>query len=76
MRQCKRNGTIPPRHACIPNSGEARGLPAEWLTGYARRVEALTPEQLRGLARPHLRPRDLLLVIAGDEQRIGQAATP
>ncbi|MEE8537321.1 MAG: pitrilysin family protein [Acidobacteriota bacterium] len=57
-------------------TAEIRGLPPDWLTGYTRRVEALRPDDLRRVAREHLHPDDLLLVIVGDPELIDPAPRP
>lgn len=45
-----------------------RGLPEDWLPGYARRVAALEADDLRRVARRHVRPGDLLVVVVGEEE--------
>lgn len=57
-------------------TAEVRGWPSDWLAGYTRRIEALQPDDLRRVAREHLHPDDLLLVIVGDPEQIDSVLRP
>ncbi len=45
---------------------DLHGLPREYLTGYVERVHAVTPEEVRRIARTYLTPDRMLLAVTGD----------
>jgi zinc protease len=49
---------------------DLQGLPDSYLTGYVRRVLAVTPEQVKTMARKYLRPDDMTIVIVGDRKTV------
>jgi zinc protease len=55
---------------------EMRGLPDAWLSGYARRVSALTPAELRRVAARHLHPEHLWVVVIGKDDAFRAVAAP
>ncbi|OGR95307.1 MAG: hypothetical protein A2V88_05745 [Elusimicrobia bacterium RBG_16_66_12] len=51
---------------------ELYGLPADELESYRDRVMAVTPQRLQAVARKHLRPDRLQIVISGDAAKVSQ----
>ena len=49
---------------------DLHGLPLDWLTGYVRRIYAVTPDDVQRVAARELDPNAMTLVIVGDRKRI------
>ena len=49
---------------------DLHGLPLEWLTGYVRRIYAVTPADVQRVAARELDPAAMTLVVVGDLKRI------
>ncbi len=49
---------------------DLHGLPLEWLTGYVRRIYAVTPSDVERVAARELDPAAMTLVVVGDRKRI------
>ena len=46
------------------------GLPEDYLQTYRQNVEAVTAEEVRRVAKTHLRPEEMAIVIVGDAQEV------
>ena len=52
------------------------GLGDDYLTGYVRRVLAVTPEQVQRMAQTYLRPERMQLVVVGDKKVVQEQLAP
>jgi zinc protease len=50
---------------------DLHGLPDDFLTTWVKNVNAVTPEQVTGMAREHIQPGRMSVVVAGDLAKIG-----
>lgn len=55
---------------------DLHGLSDEYLTGYVRRVLAVTPEQVQRMAQLYLRPERMQLVVVGDKKVVQEQLAP
>lgn len=51
----------------------AQDLPDDWLERFVEGVEAVTPAAVHRVLRANLRPRDMIIMVVGDPDRIGRA---
>lgn len=51
---------------------DLHGLPDSYLTDYVKRVLAVTPAQVRGVAQKYLRPDQMTIVVVGDKKTVAQ----
>lgn len=52
------------------------GLPPEYFIGYVQRVQAVTAEQVRDMARRYYAPGDQSLIVVGDKAAIAEQLAP
>jgi zinc protease len=52
------------------------GLGDDYLTGYARRVLAVTPQEVQRITRDYLRPDRMTLVVVGDKKQVEPQLVP
>ncbi|MGH8250660.1 MAG: M16 family metallopeptidase [Steroidobacteraceae bacterium] len=52
---------------------DLHGLPADFLTNWVANVQAVTPEQVSGMADRFIRPEKTTVVVAGDLKSIGES---
>jgi predicted Zn-dependent peptidase len=55
---------------------DLHGLGSDYLTGYAKRVLSVTPEDVRRAARTYLRPDAMSLVVVGDKKTVEEQLAP
>jgi predicted Zn-dependent peptidase len=55
---------------------DTHGLPDEYLSGYVRRVMAVTPEEVRRAAETWLVPERMTLVVVGDKKTVEPQVAP
>jgi predicted Zn-dependent peptidase len=49
---------------------DLHGLPDSYLTGYVKRVLAVTPAQVKAIAQKYLRPDQMTIVVVGDRKTV------
>ncbi len=52
----------------------AEDWPEDWLEVYARRIQEVTPDQVRRVFADHVRPDEMTIMVVGDPERIGREA--
>jgi predicted Zn-dependent peptidase len=55
---------------------DVQGLPDSYLTGYVKRLLAVTPEQVRSMAERHLAPDRMTIVVVGDKKTVEKQVAP
>ena len=55
---------------------DLHGLGDDYLTGYVKRVMAVTPEEVRRIAEEHLTPDKMVLVVVGDTKTVKEQVAP
>jgi len=55
---------------------DLHGLGDDYLTGYVKRVMAVTPEEVRRIANEYLTPEKMTLVVLGDTKTVKEQLTP
>ena len=55
---------------------ELYGLPADWLSTYVARVNAVTPAEVTRVVRKYLDPARMALVVVGDRQTVASTLSP
>jgi predicted Zn-dependent peptidase len=55
---------------------DLQGLPDSYLTDYVRNVLAVTPQEVQRIAREHLRPEKMAIVVVGDRKTVAGQVTP
>jgi zinc protease len=52
---------------------DLHGLPDDFLTNWVQNINGVTPEQVTAMAREHVRPERMSVVVAGDLAKIGES---
>ncbi|MGZ5381340.1 MAG: M16 family metallopeptidase [Thermoanaerobaculia bacterium] len=52
------------------------GLPDSYLSGFVARVHAVTPEEVKRLAKTYIKPEEMTLVVVGDRKAIDEQLKP
>jgi zinc protease len=55
---------------------DLHGLGDDYLTGYVKRIMAVTPEEVRRIANEYLTPEKMTLVVLGDTKTVKEQLTP
>jgi zinc protease len=55
---------------------DLQGLPDSYLTGYVKRVLAVSPEQVKTIAQKYLRPSAMTIVVVGDRKSVTPQVKP
>jgi zinc protease len=55
---------------------DVQGLEDTYLTEYVRRVLAVTPDDVRRIARDHLQPDRMAIVVVGDKKTVAEQVAP
>jgi predicted Zn-dependent peptidase len=55
---------------------DLQGLDDSYLTNYVRNVLAVTPQEVQRIAREHLRPEKMAIVVVGDRKTLAEQVAP
>jgi len=55
---------------------DLQGLDDSYLTNYVRNVLAVTPQEVQRIAREHLRPERMAIVVVGDRKTVAEQVAP
>jgi len=55
---------------------DLHGLPADYLTGYVRRVYAVTPAEVQKMTAKYIRPEHVTIVVVGDRKTVDEQLAP
>ncbi len=58
------------------STADLQGLGDDYLSGYVKRVMAVSPEQVRGIAATYLKPDLMTLVVVGDRATVAEQLAP